>query len=195
MNNPGLLNEQTLIMTENLTKEFPAFELGWVLWIKNLKNIDEELFLRFLPEVAIRISDRKWLKKILDTPSQETITKTSQNQYFPIEDYNLEPEEQNDNTVDNQNGNNMSLIESFLAKGGDFNLKALNAEMGISSDLAEKAVAENDDIVTETFAFILLSQGKLQKALESFEKLSLKYPEKSIYFAARIEEVKSLLNR
>lgn len=195
LNNPGLLNEQTLIITENLTKEFPAFELGWVLWIKNLKNIDEELFLRFLPEVAIRISDRKWLKKILDTPSQETITKTSQTQYFPIEDYNLEPEEQNDSTVDFQNGNNMSLIESFLAKGGDFNLKALNAEMGISSDLAEKAVTENDDIVTETFAFILLSQGKLQKALEAFEKLSLKYPEKSIYFAARIEEVKSLLNR
>ena len=192
---PGLLNQQTLILTERLTLEFPAFDLGWALWIKNLKNIDEEVYQKSLPEVAIRISDRKWLKKFLDTPALETHSGVNSPDYLLIADYRIEAEVQHNIVSENHQGNNMSLIENFLASGGDFNMKIFNKETEVSSDLAEKAIIENDDIVTETFANILLSQGKLQKALEAFEKLSLKYPEKNIYFAARIEEVKSLLNR
>lgn len=192
---PGLLNQQTLIITERLTLEFPAFDLGWALWIKNLKNIDEEVYQKSLPEVAIRISDRKWLKKFLDTPALETHSGVNSPDYLLIADYRIEAEVQHNIVSENHQGNNMSLIENFLASGGDFNMKIFNKETEVSSDLAEKAIIENDDIVTETFANILLSQGKLQKALEAFEKLSLKYPEKNIYFAARIEEVKSLLNR
>jgi hypothetical protein len=193
--NPGLLNEQTLFITENLTLDFPAFDIGWALWIRNLKNIDEDSFQKNLPEVAIRISDRKWLKKFLDTQAPGTQTDIGSSDYLSIADYSIESEGQDDVVSENQQGNNMSLIENFLASGGDFNMKTMNSVDSTSSDLAEKAVTENYDIVTETFANILMSQGKLQKALEAFEKLSLKYPEKSIYFAARIEEVKSLLNR
>ena len=192
---PGLLNQQTLILTERLTLEFPAFDLGWALWVKNLKNIDEEVYQKSLPEVAIRISDRKWLKKFLDTPALETNAGGNSPDYLLIAGYRIEADIQHNIVPENHQGNNMSLIENFLASGGDFNMKIFNKETEVSSDLAEKAIIENDDIVTETFANILLSQGKLQKALEAFEKLSLKYPEKNIYFAARIEEVKSLLNR
>ena len=195
LKNPGLLNEQTLVITEKLTRDFPAFDLGWALWIKNLKNIDEISFQKSLLEVAIRISDRKWLKKFLDTQSPGTHSEVDSSDYLSIADYSIEIEGQHDIIAENQQENNMSLIANFLASGGDFNMKTINTVVGASSDLAEKAVTENDDIVTETFANILMSQGKLQKALEAFEKLSLKYPEKSIYFAPRIEEVKSLLNR
>jgi hypothetical protein len=195
LNNPGLLNEQTLIKTEKLTKDFPAFDIGWVVWLKNIKNIDEAAFQKSLPEVAIRVSDRKWLKKFLDTPAPGNNPEGNPQEYLAIDDYSIETEGQNNIVTENQHGNNMSLIENFLANGGDFNMKTMNTGFGVTSDLAEKAVTENDDIVTETFANILMAQGKLQKALEAFEKLSLKYPEKSIYFAARIEEVKSLLNR
>ena len=83
------------------------------------------------------------------------------------------------------------LIEDFLANGAVFQpLTPMEGEKNLP-DLAEVAVRENDDIVTETYANLLLSQDKFEKAIIAFQKLSLKYPEKSIYFAARIEEIKN----
>lgn len=55
--------------------------------------------------------------------------------------------------------------------------------------IEEKSVAENDEILTETLASIYLKQGKTEKAVSIFKKLSLKYPEKSSYFASRIVEI------
>ena len=67
-----------------------------------------------------------------------------------------------------------------------------------SGELHEQVVArslsEDDNLVTETLAMIYFNQKKYDKALEAFRKLSLKYPEKSIYFASRIEEIEKLKN-
>ena len=47
------------------------------------------------------------------------------------------------------------------------------------------------DFVTETLAQIYASQGYFSQAKEIYEKLILAYPEKSAYFAALIEKLKS----
>ena len=51
--------------------------------------------------------------------------------------------------------------------------------------LAEKSNRE-EDVITESMAEAYLSQGKKQKAIEIYEKLSLQNPSKSAYFAAKI---------
>lgn len=62
------------------------------------------------------------------------------------------------------------------------------------SKMAKLSVQENDDLVTETLANIYADQGNFEKAIKSFEKLQLKYPEKKIYFAGRIKEIENQLN-
>jgi hypothetical protein len=43
--------------------------------------------------------------------------------------------------------------------------------------------------ITESMASILLSQGKKERAVAMYQALSLKFPEKSGYFAALIREI------
>ncbi len=56
--------------------------------------------------------------------------------------------------------------------------------------MAEKSNAEGE-VLTETMAEVFVQQGKIAKAREVYEKLSLLNPLKSPYFAAKIEQLKS----
>ncbi|MBR5982701.1 MAG: hypothetical protein IK025_03130 [Bacteroidales bacterium] len=61
--------------------------------------------------------------------------------------------------------------------------------------LSTESIIEDEELFTEQLAKIYIKQGHLEKALETYEKLYLKYPEKNIYFATRIEYVKRLMNK
>lgn len=55
--------------------------------------------------------------------------------------------------------------------------------------LASESVLVNKDMATETLALIFLKQGKPEKAIDTYQKLMLKYPEKSSYFASQIKKI------
>ena len=48
---------------------------------------------------------------------------------------------------------------------------------------------EEEPLCTETLAGIYLEQGYPQEAIDIYSQLSLRYPEKSVYFAALIDEI------
>jgi hypothetical protein len=56
---------------------------------------------------------------------------------------------------------------------------------------AIKSITENEEIATETLAELLCSQGFQDKAIEMYQRLMLVFPEKSSYFAAKIENLKN----
>lgn len=51
---------------------------------------------------------------------------------------------------------------------------------------------DNSALMTETLAKVYLEQKKYQKAIQAYEILILKYPEKSSFFADRISDIKIL---
>jgi hypothetical protein len=85
------------------------------------------------------------------------------------------------------------LIDKFISespvipRGGDVPT--------IDGDVSESSAMESDSFMTETLARIYERQGLLKKAIYAYEKLSLKYPEKSTYFATQINRLKSQLGK
>lgn len=59
----------------------------------------------------------------------------------------------------------------------------------IITAIAEKA-NKAEDVITESMAEIWAKQGNKRKAIDTYSKLSFIFPEKSVYFASRIEQLK-----
>lgn len=79
------------------------------------------------------------------------------------------------------------IIERFIRE--EPQIKPPNPEKLTLKNMAKQSAEDVREIVTETLAKIYADQGHYNKAIEAYEKLSLKYPEKSSYFAERISEL------
>jgi len=64
-----------------------------------------------------------------------------------------------------------------------------------NEDISKPYIEESGGLVTETLAKIYVNQGYYSKAIDIYEKLSLKFPEKSSYFASQIEKVKEYIKK
>ncbi len=85
------------------------------------------------------------------------------------------------------------LIEKFTAENPS--ISKPKAEFFNPITVAQNSTLDQGNIVSETLAKIYEKQGYLDKAISIYEKLSLKYPEKSIYFAAQIKKLKESQNQ
>ncbi len=181
-----LLNENTAVELKNLTEKYPWFQLAWLLYLKNLKQIESPDYNSVLKKTAVRISDSKLLYNFLNSGFQKKQYKIEfENQIQVLDESEIE-----------NNGN--SLIDKFLSSNSgkirNFHDEVNGTELENRIEIIEKSTAENDDIITETLAAIYLQQKNYEKALDAYKKLSLKYPEKSIYFATQIKEIEKIKN-
>ena len=106
------------------------------------------------------------------------------------EEYTLETDL--DSSAENERENNSNLIEKFIQA----NPKLVpNEQLTENPDISADSVKEHESFFTDTLAKIYIKQGNYAKAIFAYEKLSLKYPEKSTYFAGQILEIKKLINK
>jgi len=82
-----------------------------------------------------------------------------------------------------------TLIDKFIRS--EPKIRPQQLKMYKPEDMAKLSVVEDHNIATETLASIYLKQGLKTRALEIFQQLILKFPEKSDYFAGRIKEIQS----
>ena len=80
------------------------------------------------------------------------------------------------------------LIDKFIAENPS--ISRPKAEFFNPISAAQSSNRDEENIISETLAKIYAKQGFFDKAISTYQKLMLKYPEKSVYFAARIEEMK-----
>jgi len=84
------------------------------------------------------------------------------------------------------------IIDKFIAENPSISRPKQDFFNPISA--AQESVIDQENIVSETLAMIYEKQGYLKKAISIYEKLSLKNPEKSVYFASQINSLKNKLN-
>ncbi len=120
----------------------------------------------------------EWLKQ-LRKPNTATVKKELETYTEKLETSNLKKSKN-------------ALIDKFLKEEPRIKPKA---EFFNPANVAKQSVADDITFVSETLAKIYLLQENYNKALEAYENLRLKYPEKRLYFATQIKQIRKLINQ
>ncbi len=96
------------------------------------------------------------------------------------------------NTMQPTNKQKIDFIETFIMS--EPRISKVKKEFYSPSKKAKESVSTEGLIYSETLAEIFAMQGNFPKAITAYQQLMLTNPEKKIFFAKRIEELKEKLN-
>lgn len=103
-----------------------------------------------------------------------------------------EDKTETDNSTENKSlkiEEKLALIDRFI----DTNPKIVPKRENIPNEnLAKQQKFQKSELMTETLAKVYVEQQQYKKAIQAYKILSLKYPEKSSFFADRIKAIKQL---
>lgn len=161
---------------------------------KDLLQIDESIEIENAEELNADqkySSDIEQSLELIETAdkiqeNKKPESKAKQTQGFDISHYADE-----DEILKNADEND--LISKFIAVNP--RIEPIEQYVDDQKDISEHSTREDDNLLTETLAKVYIAQGYFDKAIKSYEKLCLKYPEKNTYFAGQIEMIKELINK
>lgn len=101
----------------------------------------------------------------------------------------IERTEEKTEDIENKKEEKFDLIDKFIENNPK--ISPAKETVAVPTNI-KKSNEEPSHLMTETLAKIYLEQKKYQRAIQAYEILILKYPEKSSFFADRIENIKKL---
>ena len=182
------------IILEELTSEEKP--LSFTEWLKsrnvNFNNVESFGGTSILGEISnakkpiIRLDTSEEIKPLIQNDLGELIVSNVFNEGYLIKA---------DEKIKSENILGNSLVEQFIKSDHPVVIKVNKDEIPVNTENKAKKSADDAGVpVSETLAQIFVKQKLYSKAIAAYEKLSLKYPEKKIYFASLIEEIKKEIN-
>jgi len=215
---PNKINADFLEKLDSVITTYPYFQSARVLYLKGLQNQESFKFNDTLKKTAAYVTDRsvlfdfivakkeatsvkdevniQTLHKDIGKPKEESIKTSLQigkpftfsasekhsfnewlqlSQFKPIERKNFKTPP-------------LDLIDKFIQSKP----KIKPSKQKENPPILVNSIQENSNIMTETLAKVYLEQKKYEKAISAYKILSLKYPEKSGFFADQIKAIKIL---
>ena len=118
----------------------------------------------------------------------EWVVYTTDNEYTEQTVDIKEEEEEKEKNEKQPISDKLPIIDRFIAADP----KIAPVEKGENNNIGNKGDFYSEELMTETLAKLLVRQKKYKKAIKAYKILSLKYPEKNVFFAGRIQDIKNL---
>lgn len=199
--NPGLITADVIPQLEATIKAFPYCQIPYSMLAKASSLAGTEKLEETRPRAAAYALSRVALQQLVESDNERydatvDVDDILEPQIAP------EPLDSDDiliTTVEQQASAELQrseeqrrqqqIIQGFMKKNPRIARQDNNLEP-VSIDLSSRlAVSTEGSIETEAFANILIRQGKIEKAIDVYQKLILKKPEKRNYFAKKLSEL------
>ncbi|MBL6873937.1 MAG: hypothetical protein ISR02_00430 [Flavobacteriales bacterium] len=196
--NPYIIDKDESVYISNILENFPYFQTAHILYSKALQNTKSIRFKSQLKKAAIYSGDRNLLFDIISQQENLNISKSTIKHKLKKEEKKDELHSfldwisivQTKKIIRSKKQNSDEIINIFLEKKPK--IKNNKQRFYNASENAKKSIVENNDIITETLAKVYAKQEHFEKAILAYQKLSLKYPQKSSYFADQIKVIKKI---
>lgn len=205
INEPQSISLNDIMLLENMTKKHPFFQLGYSLIAKGIHSKAPDIANEAIKKAATYALSRNALRKVMEndidwvsTPTTKYVENISgDNAEVTFKNIPLDNSEDEliasiaNNKQSGLLGEQLLIINNFIKNQPRIN--KINLEDPVDTevvDLSENSSVLSAPLHTESFAKILIKQSKISEAKEVYETLMTQNPEKSSYFAAKIEEIK-----
>ena len=203
---------------QRLQSDYPYFQAVRFLYLKKLRCDFPERYPQALQENALYAGDRKALFTLLEGaeqtwnglyPDEKEKPETDafglidsflasrsselgrETELYPEASYRFDDAE---TSAAAPVENSFALVDAFLdASPEEKEPQAPVITVAENPENEDSDELQDEEFLTESLAKIYIKQRRYAKALEIIRKLSLKYPEKNIYFADQIRFLEKLI--
>ena len=183
------IEQENIEETEDIEEEIITEE------VKAEEETSEEEATELRPSISVSVEDTKH-HVIQNIKKTETISDTG-----PMFDDNLfelnnlidtDKQIKTSKVKDAVHNEQKDMIDRFINTIPELTAKDHESReySHLARDLYDRSIHADTSKMTETMAKLMITQGKLPRAIEIYEHLMLKYPEKKAYFAALIEKIR-----